>query len=103
MKTKREDALEAAIECVLDGTHDVDWLRAWHTAYSPEQDETQIELDRFLQMLLDEYEYWRDVDEQQEDLALIAMGAMGAVSNVIGRLYGMKPHKREHENKEQKR
>ena len=44
--------------------------------------------DEFLQLLAAEYAYWRDRSDGDDTTASIAIGAMGAVSNVMAALLG---------------
>ena len=41
-------------------------------------------------LLLKEYSYWRDT-EDDDDLSLIAVGAMGATANVLAKVLAWKP------------
>jgi len=42
-----------------------------------------------LDIALDQYRYWRDIDTGDPTLNLLAMGAMGAAANIVAELSGL--------------
>lgn len=54
---------------------------------------------KFLQMLLEEYKYWRNAE--LPDTAMmdgISVGAIGAISNVVAKLMGLETRGKTNEN-----
>lgn len=80
------DADVEVIPLVEAGTHGV--MRADVRARN-------LERNRVVAIIMDEYEYWRDErpTEDVEVLDMMAMGSMGAASNILARVMGMTLHR----------